>query len=126
MIGFARKSLGRRGEDMACAALKRRGYRIVDRNVRLSTGELDIIARHRGVIVFIEVKTRSSDAFGSPADAVGPDKRRRLTRLAFEWLQANDLTDSAARFDVVAVRMGRGRRGEVEIIENAFEAQLWN
>jgi len=77
---------GRRGEDEAVAFLKRNGYRVVGRNVRLACGELDIVARHGRALVFIEVKSRSSADKGLPEEAVGPRKRERIRRCAELYL----------------------------------------
>ncbi len=123
---MSRLTTGKRGEEIAVKTLKKRGYKIIDRNVRLASGEVDIIARQKRTVVFVEVKTRTSDRFGSPAAAVDAAKQRKLTRLAAEWLQAHRLEDAAARFDVVSVVLD-GRGGErVEVFENAFEAQYWD
>ncbi len=116
-------SLGREGEDLAFKALKKEGYKIIDRNVTSPAGEIDLIAREGGAIVFVEVKTRSSARFGSPQAAVDLWKQRRLTRLAMEWLQRHRLTNSPARFDVVSIQLAQDGRIKVEILKNAFEAQ---
>lgn len=94
---------------------RERGYEIVDRNWRCRDGEIDIVARRGRTIVVCEVKTRSSDAYGSPAAAVTVTKQRRLRRLAFAWIDAHDARGSALRFDVACV-VGR----EVSVIESAF------
>jgi len=114
--------LGRKGEDVAAKELKRRGYKVVDRNVVLAEGEIDLIAREGGQVVFVEVKTRSSDRFGAPQEAVDRTKQRRLTLLASRWLKKQGLSQSPARFDVVSVRLGKGEKPQVEIFRNAFEA----
>jgi len=114
--------LGKRGEDLAAERLESLGYAILERNVRLSGGELDAVAREGGAIVFVEVKTRSGTGYGTPQEAVDLVKQKRLTGLAQEWLQMKGLEDMPARFDVVAVTMdSRGRPG-IEIFRNAFEA----
>ena len=118
------KDLGARGEDYACKVLRKKGYKIIDRNVRFNRGELDIIARKKGVISFVEVKTRSGSDFGGPAAAITPAKQKKLTELAMMWLDQHNLTESPARFDVVALLMPEGEKPEVEIIENAFEVQF--
>ncbi|PSK95663.1 uncharacterized protein UPF0102 [Murinocardiopsis flavida] len=82
------EALGQWGEDAAAAYLKREGMRILARNWRCRHGELDIVASHGGVLVAVEVKTRSSGRFGSPLEAVGPEKRARLRRLALAWTDA--------------------------------------
>ena len=112
---------GHEGEQLAARHLKRLGYRIVCRNYRCPLGEIDIIARHRGVLVFVEVKSRRSGTFGSPKWAITPAKQRKLSQVAWYYLQKRDLTETNARFDVVTVS---GRKGAplLEVIENAFES----
>ena len=98
-------AVGRFGEDLAATYLRDAGLTIVERNWRCSDGELDIVARDGEVLIFVEVKTRSSTAFGDPAEAVNPVKALRLRKLALRWLA--DHRDvpywSQLRFDVVAV-----------------------
>ena len=99
-------AVGRFGEDVAAAHLEAAGLRIVERNWRCREGELDIVAREHSDLVFVEVKTRSSLAFGSPAEAVSRTKAARLRRLALRWLQEHRDLDqfwAAVRFDVVSV-----------------------
>jgi len=101
--------------------LKKRGYRIVERNYRCRYGEVDIIAEHDGVVVFIEVKTRGSDRFGTPAEGVGFRKQTHITRVGSMYLAEKGLTDREVRFDVVSVEpAGEGFR--VDVIKDAFEA----
>lgn len=112
---------GRQGEELAVNHLKRLGYRIICRNYRCSLGEIDIIARHRGVLVFVEVKSRRSEAFGSPKLAITPAKQHKLSQVAWHYLQEYDLTETSARFDVVTVSDIKGPP-HFEVIENAFES----
>lgn len=77
-----RRRLGRLGEEAAVAALRSRGYRILERNVRLRRGEVDVIAEEHGDLVFVEVKARRSEAYGTPAEAVSPRKQRAVAALA--------------------------------------------
>jgi len=115
MTGF-RRALGAHGEDAVAAWYEARGYRIVDRNWRCREGELDLIARRGTVVVFCEVKTRTSSAFGAPVEAVTWRKQQRLRQLARRWLlQAAGRPPSAMRFDVASVLAG-----EIEIVEDAF------
>src|SRR5689334_18410937 len=95
---FRRKSLGDRGEDAAAKFLKRNGYRILARGLDTRLGELDIIAVDGRTVVFVEVKTRSSDAAGRPSDAIDANKERRMTQAALGYLKANRLLQYAARF----------------------------
>ncbi|MBV8424406.1 MAG: YraN family protein [Candidatus Eremiobacteraeota bacterium] len=95
------KALARGGEDAAVALLVDQGYEIVGRNVRMPGGEIDVVAREGATVVFVEVKARSSDRFGSAVGAVDARKRRTLRKLAAEWMQLF-APRAFARFDVVA------------------------
>lgn len=106
---------GRWGEDLAAAHYRRLGYTVLDRNWRTSTGEIDLVVERGGTIVICEVKARRTDRFGPPAAAVGPDKQRRIRRLAIEWLRAHGHGGVDLRFDVVAITGVR-----VAVIEGAF------
>lgn len=100
---------------MAAQWYERNDYELLERNWRCDEGELDIIARRGDTIVFSEVKTRSSNAYGSPAEAVGPAKQRRIRRLALRWLGQRSMHAETLRFDVVAV-VGN----DIDVIESAF------
>ena len=111
---------GKQGEDIAAACLRKDGYRIVERNYRCRYGEIDIIAMDAGNVVFVEVKSRKSDHFGSPEEAVGITKQKKISKVALNYLQEKELTGHNARFDIVAVRfMPQGNR--VNIIKDAFD-----
>jgi len=114
-----RRQLGDAGEDLAAAALKKQGYKILERNYTTPLGEIDLIARHRGELVFIEVKTRKSLRFGEPQDAVSAPKQRRLRKLADYYLKRQRLGEVEVRFDVVGINMASGDP-RVEIFQNAF------
>jgi len=122
----ARISLGKRGEDLACAELERRGYAILARRFRVRSGELDIVARDGPTLVFVEVKARAGRQFGDAAEAVTRLKQLRLARLANEYLVRQRLPECPCRFDVVAVHFdaGAGDAGAAEIVvmQNAFDA----
>lgn len=111
---------GQQGEQIAAAFLKKRGYKILERNYRTPLGEIDIIAKQGRTIVFVEVKSRKTDRFGSPKESITRAKQARLTRTALCYLKETDQMDVSARFDVVIVR-GDDKK-ETEIITNAFEA----
>ena len=111
----ARRALGARGEDAAAAWYTAAGYEIVARNWRCRDGELDLVVRRGRTLVFCEVKTRSSDRFGFPAEAVTRAKRTRIRHLAARWLDEASVHPREIRFDVVAVL-----DGQVEVIEGAF------
>lgn len=110
-----RQILGAAGEDLAAAWYEERGYRVVARNWRCRQGELDLVVRSPGVVVFCEVKARSSLDYGSPFEAVTPAKQRRLRTLAASWLTSTGGGAPEIRFDVAGVLGGR-----VEVIEGAF------
>ncbi|HLF13982.1 MAG TPA: YraN family protein [Bacteroidota bacterium] len=99
MTGF----LGDRGERTAAEFLERNGYEILQRNYRFGRGEIDLIARKNGTTVFIEVKTRSSDRYGEPEEAVTREKVRRIRRIASAYLAQRRIGDCDCRFDVIAV-----------------------
>lgn len=116
------RTLGAAGEDAAAAWLEARGYQILARNVRTRRGEIDLVVRCGGAVVFVEVKSRTSARFGHPAEAVAPRKQRRLGRLAAAYLQRPGLEGCAVRFDVIAVRLnGGGRVMTVEHLPDAFQ-----
>jgi putative endonuclease len=114
-----RRQLGDAGEDLAAAALKKQGYKILARNCVTPLGEIDLIARQGKTYVFIEVKTRRDERFGAPQEAVHPAKQQKLRRLADYYLKQKRLGEVAMRFDVVAIIMGEDGP-QVEIIKNAF------
>jgi putative endonuclease len=114
-----RRQLGDYGEDLAAAALRQQGYKILERNFVTPLGEIDLIARQGKMVVVVEVKTRKSIRFGSPQEGVSATKQGRLRRLAEYYLKAKRLTGSPVRFDVVAVTLA-GDEPQVEIIPNAF------
>ena len=98
-----RKNLGKRGEDVACMYLANIGTEIVERNWQCQAGEADVIARDGEDLVFIEVKTRSSNAAGFPEEAVGQKKRHRYEQIAREYLFSHDVSSARIRFDVLAL-----------------------
>jgi putative endonuclease len=116
---LARQTTGRRGEQLACAELQRRGYAVLARRYRTRHGELDIIARNAGTIVFVEVKARHGGRFGDPADAVTSHKQRRLVSMAQDYLARHGLTEAPCRFDVVAVDVAE-TPPVVTVIADAF------
>lgn len=101
--------LGRRGEELAARYLARHGLVVLERNVRSRLGEVDIVAREGGTLVFVEVKARGADARDPPEAAVDARKRARLARLALGYLAARRLGEAPCRFDVVAVTVGADR-----------------
>jgi putative endonuclease len=115
----SRVILGKIGEDLACRELESRGYAILARRYRRRAGELDIVARDGPTVVFVEVKAREGREFGNAADAVTSLKRRRMTRVALEYLVRHRLTHCPCRFDVVSIHM-ENEHPLIEVYQNAF------
>ncbi|CAN5142928.1 YraN family protein [soil metagenome] len=116
----AKDILGRRGEDLAAAALVARGYLVLDRNWRCPLGELDIVAVDGAETVFIEVKTRSGLGFGHPFDSVTPVKLARLRRLAAAWCEAQPGGHDLIRIDVIGVILPAVGEPVIEHLERVF------
>ena len=118
-----RQQSGRRAEDLAAEFLRAQGCEILERNYRRRLGELDLIARERGVLVIAEVRTRAHPAFGSAAASVDRRKQRRITLAAQQLLQQRtDLARFPVRFDVIVVSELAAARPQIEWIRHAFEA----
>lgn len=118
----ARKRLGDVGEEIAARELTRRGYKVRERNWCSVEGELDIVAEQEPALVFVEVRTRRGNRFGTPEESITPAKRAHLIAAAQAYLQANSLQDRDWRIDVVAVEMSsRGELLRVDVIESAIE-----
>jgi putative endonuclease len=115
-----RREIGKRGEDAAAQYLRRKGYKIVERNFRCTLGEIDIIAFEGDTLCFIEVKTVSGKNYGPPEIAVDINKQRKLSRVALAFLGQNGLHDTKARFDVVAITLSSGEE-RVDLLKDAFE-----
>jgi putative endonuclease len=119
--GAAKDALGRYGEDLAAQHVGAAGWEVLARNWRCREGELDIVAREPdGTVVFLEVKTRRTAAFGDPAEAVSPAKARRLRVLASRWLAEHPTGSAPLRFDVVSVVRERGAAPVVRHLRSAF------
>jgi putative endonuclease len=116
-----KKELGKKGEEAALRFLKKKGYRIIEKNYVCKMGEMDIIAREKDTLAFIEVKTRTSAEFGPPQLAVNLSKQRQLSKVALNYLLEKRLEDVKARFDVVAILLGE--KEEIELIKDAFDLQ---
>jgi putative endonuclease len=119
-VNNAKQVLGKEGERIAEQYLKRKGYKLVERNYRCSAGEVDLIVLDRRVIVFVEVKTRTGHRFGTPLEAVQPRKQRKMMQAAQFFLSQKKLHQRDARFDVVGISWP-GREPVIEHVENAFE-----
>lgn len=116
----AKDVLGQRGETLAAAHLEAAGLTIIDRNWRCSQGEIDLVARAGSELVFVEVKTRSSGAFGHPLQAITPAKLARLRRLAAAWCEQHPVDHRGIRIDAIAVIAPWGGPVEIEHLERIF------
>ncbi len=115
-----RRDVGILGEKLAKDFLKKRGYRIIETNYRCPEGEIDIVARHKDFLVFVEVRTKTSREFGSPEESITPAKREKLRTTAAQYQQSHDNLPPSWRIDVVAVELNRdGKPSRMELIENA-------
>jgi putative endonuclease len=112
--------LGKAGEELAVKLLKNNGYKIIARNHKDALGEIDIIAKDKETICFVEVKTRRTDKFGSPLEAVSFHKQRQISKAALGFLKKMNLLDSSARFDVVSV-LYEEEKPRLELFKDAFE-----
>lgn len=113
------RPLGSKGEDLAVKYLKKRGFRIIKRNYKAPTGEIDIIAREGRTVVFIEVKTRTDDLFGLPVEAVGTKKQQRIKDTALYYLSGLR-SQPPARFDIISVYI-KNSSHEIDHLKDAFE-----
>jgi putative endonuclease len=119
-VSKERLQLGKQGEESAVILLKKNGYKILARNYKTKLGEIDVIALDKGTLCFVEVKTRSSDRFGAPAEAVSGFKQRQISKAALCYLKEKKLLERKARFDVVCVVYSR-EKPQPELIKDAFE-----
>ena len=112
---------GKAAENAAEEHLCRKGYQILERNVRYPNGELDIVARDRETVVFVEVKARRSEEFGGASHAVTGQKKQKLIKLAAQYIGVHHLQDCPCRFDVVLIQGESPLSRTLDHIENAFE-----
>lgn len=120
---LARQELGKSGEDLACEELTARGYAIVARRHRSRGGEIDIIARDGDTLVFVEVRRKSREGYGTAAESVTPWKQRQVVRMAVDYLAREGLYDRCAiRFDVVAIDDEAVGPPRITVIPGAFPA----
>ena len=110
-----RINLGKKGEKISIEFLKKQGYKIVETNYRCSVGEIDIVAKDKDVLCFVEVKTRKSDEYGLPEEAVDWHKQRKLVKVALAYLEEKKVYGQDLRFDVVSVYPGH-----IKLIKDAF------
>lgn len=121
-MGRGNRIVGETGEKAAVKFLKKRGYKIIETNFRTIFGELDAITIRGGMIVFVEIKTRTTDSLGPPYLAVTGIKQRHIVKNALFYLKMRRLIDPSWRIDVVSVKLNRDLRVEnIELIENAVE-----
>ncbi len=116
-----KREIGNIGEDLAVKALKRQGYKIIERNFNVPRiGEIDIIARDKEYLCFVEVRLRKDSSHGSPEETVDIYKQRKLIKAALTYMKMHNLISSPARFDVVSVTGSTETGHKVEVIKNAF------
>ena len=121
-MGRDNQDIGRSGEKAAAEFLKLKGYKIVGSNLRTPFGEIDLVARHRGYTVFVEVKSRSTDSLGPPSLSVTWAKQRHIVKSALWYLATRGRAHSYWRVDVVSVKLNSAREiQQIDVIENAVE-----
>ncbi len=120
-----RQTLGKRGENIACAELARRGYAILARGYRSRFGEIDIVSRDGETIVFVEVKARRTAHRGTAAEQIPFWKRRRITAMALDYLSSTRQLHRRYRFDVVAIDEAGSPAPRIRLISNAFQPAEW-
>ncbi len=114
-----RKNLGKTGENLACEYLKYNKIKVLDRNFKNKIGEIDIIAKEGDIVAFIEVKTRSSYMYGTPAEAVNYTKQQKIIKTALSWITDKNY-EGEIRFDVIEVLINENSKPDINYIKNAF------
>ena len=115
-----RQEVGKLGEKLAQKFLKKRRYRVLETNYRCARGEIDIIARHKDFLVFVEVRTKSSPDFGTPEESITQSKKEKLIASALTYISEHENLPPSWRIDVVAVELDqKGKARRIEVIENA-------
>lgn len=123
-MNINKRDVGQKGEQIALKYLKSKGYKILETNYRCQLGEIDIIARNKRDLVFLEVRSKMSEDFGLPRESITYRKQQRLMKIALSYLQHKELTNQNYRFDVVEVILDTtGRRKSIELIPNALPLQ---
>jgi putative endonuclease len=119
----AKMALGERGEQLAVRYLRRQGYKILVRRFKTRAGEIDIVCRHKNVLVFVEVKTRKGEQFGAPSESVRREKQRHMSKVALEYLRLLNNPQIHWRFDIVEVIMSGGAKkpADIRLVQNAFD-----
>jgi putative endonuclease len=117
-----RKPLGDLGEQLAKKHLRKKGYKLIESNYRCHSGEIDIVAKQKDCLVFIEVRTKSTLAFGTPEESLSPTKQKHMIKTAYHYLQNHQKLPENWRIDLVAVELGADSKlRRIEILENALE-----
>jgi putative endonuclease len=118
--GESTRDIGKKAEEQACTYLEEIGYKIVKRNFFFGkVGEIDIVAKDQDIMVFIEVKARSSDSYGSPLDSITPKKQRSIRKVAEGYFYINKLENQECRFDVITIDYSKSEP-QIEHYINAF------
>lgn len=121
-----KREIGNIGEDLAVKALKKQKYKIIERNFNARIGEIDIIAKDKDYLCFVEVRMRKNEYHGSGKETVNIYKQRKIIKAAQVYLQLHNLSSVPCRFDVVSITGDGGKESCVEIIKNAFEIPTRN
>ena len=117
-------SIGRQGERLAVEFLNRLGYKIIEKNLKTKFGEIDIVCLEKAVIVFVEVKARTTSRYGDPYEAVDRNKQKRLSRAALGYLSRKRWEERIARFDVISI-LWKGPQPEINHIKDAFDLCMY-
>ena len=120
-MSVATRKFGIDSEGLATEFLRKKGYRILERNYRTRRGEMDIVAEEAGALVFVEVKARRGDQFGGPHAAVGWRKQQQLIRVASHYMARHRIENRDCRFDLVLISEDPLRRKQIDLVRNAFE-----
>ncbi len=120
-MSHKRINLGKHGEEQAVRFLRDKGYTIAERNFRTRCGEIDIIAKKQGILIFVEVKTRKSNFLESPFAAVTQKKQHQISKVAQEYLSRKNLFQMDAQFDVISITIEENNTPQIEHLENAFD-----
>ena len=116
-----RRDIGALGEKLAVKFLKKKGYKIIESNFRCREGEIDIVARRKDYLVFVEVRTKTSTGFGTPEESITSSKKEKLINLAYTYIQNHHDLPSLWRIDFIAVELNeKGKADRIELIENAI------
>lgn len=118
---YAKKKIGFDGESLACRHLERIGYKILERNYLIRGGEIDIVAKVKDLLVFVEVKARHTHEYGLPEESITPWKIRSLKKSASFYIQKIRWGDKPYRFDLVSIDFAGNEKGDIKVIENIIE-----